>query len=232
MPRSCVSIRSRHSLLRSGRNFRAKSFGEARKFSKSSAPRAAACESELDRMLALGPENSTAHSDRGLARMDVRQYYPAISDFGDAIRSEEAKGDDYLPNNYENRGDAYVKVRDDRCAIDYTEAIKIRVDHRKRCIDLSRPVVDPKTSSAVPRGFSFAREAFHLSTENQCFVSWIRKGSLKPYHCDSPGAGSRQTVAPTRSPAYWLEHMQQSALSCSRAVLDFVRGRRLPAPSR
>ena len=59
----------------------------------------------------------------------MRDYYNAISDFGDAIRIEQVNGDDYLATNYENRGDAYLKVRDSQRAVDdYTEAIKTRVE--------------------------------------------------------------------------------------------------------
>ena len=45
----------------------------------------------------LNPDNTTAPSDRGLANLEIGQYYSAISDFDDAIRLKQ-EGDIYLPN--------------------------------------------------------------------------------------------------------------------------------------
>jgi tetratricopeptide (TPR) repeat protein len=93
---------------------------------------------DFDKVLSIDPDNTTAHSDRGIANTDLGQYYAAIFDFGDAIRAME-KGDIYLPNNYENRADAYVKVQDYRQAIeDYSSAIELRIDTQVILLSLAQ----------------------------------------------------------------------------------------------
>ena len=83
---------------------------------------------DFNKVLSIDSDNTTAHSDRGLANLEVGQYYAAISDFGDAIRTKQDE-DIYLPNLYENRADAHVKVHDYRRAIvDYSSAIELRID--------------------------------------------------------------------------------------------------------
>jgi tetratricopeptide (TPR) repeat protein len=82
---------------------------------------------DFDRVIALDPANSAAHADRGIADTDLGRFYDAISDFGEAIRLAK-DGDSYLPNLYENRGDAYVKTSNYRSAIeDYDQAIALSV---------------------------------------------------------------------------------------------------------
>ncbi len=83
---------------------------------------------DYDKVLSFQPNNSSAHSGRGLANADVGRYYAAIVDFGDAISAMQ-EGDVYLPDDYENRGNAYIKVRDYRRAIDdYSSAIELRIE--------------------------------------------------------------------------------------------------------
>lgn len=80
---------------------------------------------DYETILKLDPENVTAYADRGLARLETGNIWGAIFDFGDAIRRKK-EGDSYLPNLYENRGDAYVKLGQYRDAIaDYTKAIEL-----------------------------------------------------------------------------------------------------------
>jgi len=80
---------------------------------------------DYDKILELDPENATAYSDRGLAKLETAQYLAAIFDFGDAIRRKK-DGDSYLKNLYENRGDARAKLGENRDAIaDYSKAIEL-----------------------------------------------------------------------------------------------------------
>lgn len=93
---------------------------------------------DFDKVLSLHPDNTTAHSDRGIAKADLGQYYAAISDFGDSIRNK-ADGDVYLPTLYENRADAYVKVQDYRRAIDdYSSAIESRLESQVMLLSLTQ----------------------------------------------------------------------------------------------
>jgi tetratricopeptide (TPR) repeat protein len=80
---------------------------------------------DYEKILALDPGNTTAFSDRGLARLETGAYLAAISDFGESIRLKKV-GDSYLPTLYENRGDAQVKLHQYRDAIaDYSKAIEL-----------------------------------------------------------------------------------------------------------
>jgi tetratricopeptide (TPR) repeat protein len=80
---------------------------------------------DYETILKLDPENTTAYADRGLARLETGNNWGAIFDFGDAIQRKK-EGDSYLPNLYENRGDAYVKLGQYKDAIaDYTKAIEL-----------------------------------------------------------------------------------------------------------
>ena len=93
---------------------------------------------DFDRVLALDPKNMTAYSDRGLAKWDLGRFYDAISDYGEAIR---LKGDDdtYLPNLYENRADAYLKVNDVRSAIDdYSHALALLLQTQIQLLSLAQ----------------------------------------------------------------------------------------------
>lgn len=84
---------------------------------------------DFDKAISLRPDNTTTLSDRGLAKSDIGDYYGATTDFGDAIRLMKP-GDDYLPNDYVNRGDAYVKLRNYSEAIeDYSSAIRLRLQN-------------------------------------------------------------------------------------------------------
>ena len=77
-------------------------------------------------ILTLDPENTTAFADRGLARLETGDNWGAIFDFGDAIRREKDDAS-YLPNLYENRADAYVRLGQYNEAIsDYSKAIELR----------------------------------------------------------------------------------------------------------
>jgi tetratricopeptide (TPR) repeat protein len=93
---------------------------------------------DFDKVLSIDPDNKTAHSDRGIANAEARQYFAAISDFGEAIRAMH-EGDDYLPNDYENRADAYVKVHEYRQAIeDYSSAIELRLQNQVLLMSLKQ----------------------------------------------------------------------------------------------
>jgi tetratricopeptide (TPR) repeat protein len=50
---------------------------------------------DYEKILALDADNTTAYSDRGLARFETGAYVAAISDFGEAIRLKKS-GDSYL----------------------------------------------------------------------------------------------------------------------------------------
>jgi tetratricopeptide (TPR) repeat protein len=77
-------------------------------------------------ILKLDPENHTAYADRGLAKLESGDNWGAIFDFGDAIRREK-EDDSYLPDLYENRADAYVRLGQYNEAIaDYNKAIELR----------------------------------------------------------------------------------------------------------
>ena len=93
---------------------------------------------DYTKVLSLEPDNSAAYSDRGLANVNVGQYYAAISDFGDAVRLKH-EGNSYLPNLYENRADAYVKVQDYRRAIDnYSTAIELHLKNQVLLLSLQQ----------------------------------------------------------------------------------------------
>jgi tetratricopeptide (TPR) repeat protein len=93
---------------------------------------------DYTKVLSLQPDNSTAHSDRGLANLGVGQYYAAISDFGDSIRIKQ-DGDAYVPTLYENRADAYVKTQDYRRAIeDYSTAIELHLKSQLILLNLQQ----------------------------------------------------------------------------------------------
>jgi tetratricopeptide (TPR) repeat protein len=69
----------------------------------------------------------TCHSDRGIAKADLGDYFGAIFDFNDALRAKDEE-DIYRPQLYQNRDDAYSKVQDWRRAVDdYTSAIHLRL---------------------------------------------------------------------------------------------------------
>ena len=77
-------------------------------------------------VLTLDPDNHTAYADRGLAKLETGDNWGAIFDFGDAIRREK-ENDTYLPNLYENRADAYVRLAQYRDAIsDYNKAVELK----------------------------------------------------------------------------------------------------------
>jgi tetratricopeptide (TPR) repeat protein len=70
---------------------------------------------DYDKIAELDPE-SNIYNDRGLAKMDVGDYYSAIADFDTAL--EKKKPDDStLGSTYENRADAYMKMNDCKSAI-------------------------------------------------------------------------------------------------------------------
>jgi tetratricopeptide (TPR) repeat protein len=93
---------------------------------------------DFDKVLSFEPANTTARSDQGLAYSSLGQYYAAISDFDVAIHAMK-EGDDYLPDDYENRADAYVKARDYRSAIDdYTAALRLRLDNQIQLLSLKQ----------------------------------------------------------------------------------------------
>jgi tetratricopeptide (TPR) repeat protein len=78
-------------------------------------------------VLTLDPENHTAYADRGLAKLETGDNWGAISDFGDAIRREKEDAS-YLPNLYENRADAYVRLGQyNQAIVDYNKAIELRL---------------------------------------------------------------------------------------------------------
>jgi tetratricopeptide (TPR) repeat protein len=80
---------------------------------------------DYETILKLDPENTTAYADRGLARLETGNNWGAIFDFGDAIRRKK-DDDSYLPNLYENRGDAYFRLGQYRDAIaDLNKAIEL-----------------------------------------------------------------------------------------------------------
>lgn len=82
---------------------------------------------DYEKILELDPENTTAFSDRGIAKLEMKQYTSAVSDFEEAIRLRKP-GDTYLPELYENLGDAHVGLGDYTKAIAaYSKAIERRL---------------------------------------------------------------------------------------------------------
>ena len=82
---------------------------------------------DFTRALALDPKNTTALTDRGNAEVDIARYYDAIQDFSESLR-QKSDNDSYLPQLYENRANAYLKVHDPRRAVpDFSDAIRLRL---------------------------------------------------------------------------------------------------------
>lgn len=78
--------------------------------------------SDFDKVIEANPKVEGAYHDRGVAKLQSNDFYGAISDFSSALDNKLA--DPKLA--YENRADAYVKVRNYDSAIkDYTQAIKV-----------------------------------------------------------------------------------------------------------
>ncbi|WP_158789467.1 tetratricopeptide repeat protein [Granulicella sp. L46] len=101
------------------------------------------------------PENSSALADRGIAYEDNHNYYSAISDFGDAIQLKLKTGDVYLNDLYENRGDAYLAVKDISKAIDdYTNAISLTLGRQLILMTLAQ------TRSLYPEVHYLSDKAF------------------------------------------------------------------------
>jgi tetratricopeptide (TPR) repeat protein len=70
--------------------------------------------------------------------MCANVFYEAVSDFGDALR-EKSDEDNYRPQLYQNRADAYVKVQDWRRAIDdYTSAIHLHLKSQITVLSLAQ----------------------------------------------------------------------------------------------
>jgi len=81
-----------------------------------------------DRVIEADPNASGAYNDRGLAKSELNDSYPAISDFSSAIDSKSMLGELSLKQTYENRADEYVKVNEyDRGIKDYTQTIKLLI---------------------------------------------------------------------------------------------------------
>lgn len=82
---------------------------------------------DFDKVIDLDPENRTAYSDRGIAKLESSQYMSATFDFGEAIR-RKSEDDSFLPKLYEYRGDAHLKLGMYLEAIaDYSKAIERRL---------------------------------------------------------------------------------------------------------
>jgi tetratricopeptide (TPR) repeat protein len=77
-------------------------------------------------VLTLDPDNHTAYADRGLAKLESGDNWGAIFDFGDAIQREK-EGASYLPDLFEHRADAYVRLgRYSEALSDYNKAIELK----------------------------------------------------------------------------------------------------------
>jgi tetratricopeptide (TPR) repeat protein len=84
---------------------------------------------DFDKVLALDPENSSAYSDRGIAKMESGDYISAKLDFGEAIQRKD-KADTFLSNLFEYRGDTNIRFGSYRDAIaDYSKAIERRLSN-------------------------------------------------------------------------------------------------------
>jgi tetratricopeptide (TPR) repeat protein len=76
----------------------------------------------FDKVIEANAKVQGAYHDRGVAKLESNDFYGAISDFSSALDNKLA--DAKLA--YENRADAYVKVRNyDNAVKDYTQATKI-----------------------------------------------------------------------------------------------------------
>lgn len=77
-------------------------------------------------VLTLDPDNHTAYADRGLAKLETGDNWGATFDFGDAIRRED-EGESYMPDLYEHRADAYVRLgKYNEARSDYNKAIELK----------------------------------------------------------------------------------------------------------
>jgi tetratricopeptide (TPR) repeat protein len=93
---------------------------------------------DYDRAIELDPKDAGLYHDRALAKDELGNPYAAIADFDQAIRLDTLS-DLGLPNAYENRGDAHMKVGDYQAATeDYTQLIKLRLDTEAFLIPLNR----------------------------------------------------------------------------------------------
>ena len=89
-------------------------------------------------VLTLDPDNHTAYADRGLAKLETGDSWGAIFDFGDAIRREKEDAA-YLPDLYEHRADAYVRLGKYKEAIsDYNKAIELKFGQMTILLSLSQ----------------------------------------------------------------------------------------------
>jgi|HubBroStandDraft_6_1064221.scaffolds.fasta_scaffold08537_6 tetratricopeptide (TPR) repeat protein len=89
-------------------------------------------------VLTLDPDNHTAYADRGLAKLETGDNWGAIFDFGDAIRREKEDAA-YLPDLYEHRADAYVRLRKYNEAVsDYNKAIELKFGQMTILLSLSQ----------------------------------------------------------------------------------------------
>jgi len=77
-------------------------------------------------VLTLDPDKHTAYADRGLAKLESGDNWGAIFDFGDAIQREK-EGASYLPDLFEHRADAYVRLgKYSEALSDYNKAIELK----------------------------------------------------------------------------------------------------------
>ncbi len=89
-------------------------------------------------VLTLDPDNHTAYADRGLAKLESGENWGAIFDFGDAIRREK-EGASYLPDLYEHRADAYVRLgKYSEALSDYNKAIELKVGQMTILLSLNQ----------------------------------------------------------------------------------------------
>jgi tetratricopeptide (TPR) repeat protein len=81
---------------------------------------------DYDKAVRLDPDDSGTYNDRALVKMDVRQYYSAITDFGLAIEKDKNPDDLFSTLHFESRADAYIKVADYPAAVkDLTKALQM-----------------------------------------------------------------------------------------------------------
>jgi tetratricopeptide (TPR) repeat protein len=115
---------------------------------------------DYDKVLKSDPNDSAAHNDRGLAKMETGDISGAIADFSNAIKYKDSVPSDshyYDWMHYENRGDAYLKIGDwNAAAADYTEAISMELSQSAILMNINQframyPEYKPASDEAIAR---------------------------------------------------------------------------------
>ena len=147
--------------------------------------RFAAAITRYDKVIELDPNRWGAYNDRGLAKFYSEDYYPAISDFSEALQVKKRNhlSDSPLDDTYDNRAEAYMKVRDyERAISDYGHAIGLHFSSAVFLMSLPQireiyPEFEEISDADLLEGL---REKFYPYMSSANFVSEYARNT-KPY---------------------------------------------------